>query len=465
MGWKTDLSRRVAVVMSLLRPLGVAVFLGLLLAGGALYSAVRDPRATPSAFACGLGNTPTMMANDAPALLYPVTKNTPADQPIGVFALNYVAGQQIKFVEDLSRVSGAPPANTFKWRWDFGDSTGYDTSIEPKHTFNAAGTFNVHAQIFDASSGAWTDLDSAQIAVIPAPLADAPVAKLTASATAVAIGGSVTFDATGSRAKVGSNVSYLWNFNDGSTATGQHVTHTFAIAGKGIVALIVTDGRGARSVATSDILVVDQLPTAKISADTTSVNAGGTVNFDASQSVAPTTPQNDAIVQYKWSFGDGSPDATTQAPTVGHVFTKAGTYSVTLQAIDQQGAPGIAKMKVTVTGAGVAVAGNGGGPNWGLIGFGTVGLLAAAIGGYFAVQAQRRRNALIRQRMAAMELARARAANSRSPKKGRALPPGTPASRPPRGPGGPSGPSGPNNPSSPYRAGPDSRQAPRNPRS
>src|SRR5690242_16208943 len=55
-----------------------------------------------SALACGLGNTPTMLANGDPALLYPVPPNVnvPADQPIGIFALNYASGAAISFTED-----------------------------------------------------------------------------------------------------------------------------------------------------------------------------------------------------------------------------------------------------------------------------------------------------------------------------------------------------------------------------
>ena len=68
-----------------------------------------------------------------------------------------------------------------------------------------------------------------------------------ASAEGVAIGGSVRFDAAGSHAQVGSTLTYFWNFNDGATATGPQATHTFAAPGKGFVALIVTDGRGARA--------------------------------------------------------------------------------------------------------------------------------------------------------------------------------------------------------------------------
>ena len=54
------------------------------------------------------------------------------------------------------------------------------------HTFAAAGTFNVYTQIYDTSSNAWTDLDSAQLHVIGALPANAPTAKNDINKPAVA---------------------------------------------------------------------------------------------------------------------------------------------------------------------------------------------------------------------------------------------------------------------------------------
>lgn len=299
------------------------------------------------AFACGLGNSPTMMANNAPALLFPITKNVPANQPVGLFALTYVAGQPITFQEDLSRVVGAPDPTTLKWRWDFGDKSSTSSDISPQHTYAKPGTYSIHAQIFDTSSNAWTDLDSAQITVIASAPANPPTAKITASTNIVAPGGSITFDASNSQAADGSKLSYLWNFNDGSTATGPHVTHTFAIAGHGIVALIVTDAHHASAVATVNIAVLSSYPVAKISASSLSIIPGGDVSFNASKSLPVQDQPGDRIVSYSWEFGDGS-KVTTQGPTTSHRYVKPGSYTVTVQAFDVLGASGTAHVTVSV---------------------------------------------------------------------------------------------------------------------
>ncbi|HEX9414473.1 MAG TPA: PKD domain-containing protein [Ktedonobacterales bacterium] len=368
-----------------------------------------------SALACGLGNTPTMLANGDPALLYPIPPNTnvPADQPIGIFALHYISGQSIAFNEDLSRVPGAPAPNSLKWRWDFGDSSTTSGDIQPTHVFKSAGNFNVHAQIFDTFSSSWTDLDSAQIQVITAVPPNPPLARATASATAVVSGDSITFDASASQPLIGSHLKYEWNFNDATTATGVRVTHKFSIIGRGLVALLATDDRGARSVATINVGVVadsQQLPVAKLSGPSASVSAGQSVTFDGSQSTPAAEPAGDQITQYAWDFGDGTPAQTTQNASISHVYEKAGQYTVTLQAIDQQGTPAQATFNVTV-GAARAAHQSGsatGGPNWLTIGAGVLLALLAAGGGFYLYFMQRQDALRERERQAAAHLRRAR---------------------------------------------------------
>lgn len=368
----------------------------------------------PAACACGLGNTPTMLADGRPALLYPVTTNVPADQPIGIFALQYVSGQPIKFTEDTSRVQGAPPLNTLKLRWTFGDGQASTTDVSPSHVFARAGAFAVHLQIYDPSIPTWTDLDSAEIQVVAAAQPNPPIARATASATAVVQTGTINFDASGSQALVGSHLSYLWNFNDATTATGPRATHAFNIAGKGFVALLVTDDRGVRSVATINIAVVSdpqQLPTASLNASPTSVKIGQRVDFDASGSQPAAQPSGDHFTEYDWDFGDGSPPQTTQEAAVSHSFQKAGTYTVAVQAVDQPGTPAQATIAITVgalSAQPVIHASPGTSPSWLLWTGLLVVLLIAGGGAFLLVRSQRRQAALEHQAQAAMELRRAR---------------------------------------------------------
>jgi PKD repeat protein len=372
-----------------------------------------DLRWLRAARACGLGNTPTMLANGAPALLYPVPQGTniPADQPIGIFALQYVVGQSVQFNEDLSRVPGAPAPDSLKWRWLFGDQSASSSDLQPSHTFTGAGKFNVHAQIFDSYSNAWTDLDSAQILVIASAVASPPIARATASTGAVVQGDSISFDASASHAVVGSKLTYEWNFNDATTATSAQVTHKFSIAGSGFVALIVTDERGARSVATINIGVVgskQEIPTAAVNGPSGSVAAGQSVAFDASQSAPAASPSGDRLVSYAWDFGDGTALQTTTTPTTSHAYSMPGQYTVTLQAINQEGIPAQVTLLVQVIAASRRSAAGAAGPNWLGIGVGTLLALLAAAGGYLYYQRVQAEALRQRQRLAQAQLRRAK---------------------------------------------------------
>jgi PKD repeat protein len=131
------------------------------------------------------------------------------------------------------------------------------------------------------------------------------------------------------------------------------------------------------------------------------VDAGSTVNFDASQSAPPQGVDGDAIAKYVWSFGDGSASQTTETPTTSHTYQKAGSYKVTLTVYDKPGAQATTTLTVKVLGAA-----SGGFSPLVIIG-GIALLLGLGIGGY-AFWQQRRRAEMVRRYQEAQALARAR---------------------------------------------------------
>jgi PKD repeat protein len=409
------------------KPVFVAVLLGIAAGAGVLLP-LGSRGDNTVALACGIGNTPTMEASGALALLLPVTTNVSANLPVGVFALNYLVGQPITFKEDLSNVIAAPPLDTVQLTWTFGDGT-QGSGLSPTHTYTKPGTYNVYASIY---SDGLQPFDSAQIHVVPNIPANPPVVKVTSSAKVIGPDGVISFSAAGSHSQDGSKLTYFWNFNDGHTGSGMEVKHEFpATSGNWFVGLTVTDGRGALTFTAIHFQTVTQLPTGAISASLTTVGTGGSVTFDASGSTPPSIPTGDQIVQYLWNFGDGTPQVTTTTPTVTHKFSRAGTFTVTVQAIDKQGAPGSKTIAITV----VAVNGSSGLPSWLL--YGGLGLIVAVLlgGGYLVYVNQRRRQELIRERQEALELARSRRIRSGVPPRG-AYPPRGPrpgSGAPPRG--------------------------------
>jgi PKD repeat protein len=300
----------------------------------------------PPAQACGIGQSFTMVANSTRALAFPIASATP-DHPLGVFPDDAIVGQPVAFTED---VSGAPPGfdpSAYVWVWSFGDGAAAD-GFAASHTYARPGTVVVSLEIYSQSNPAQrTDpFDSAQLTIAAQAFADPPIVHATASATYVAAGGTVTYDATGSSALVGGSLRYLWNFGDGSTTTGQHVVHRFMLLGSGNVALIVQDERGAQSFALLPVKIVPQLPHAGIALATQTPHAGAPITLKATAPTVPASPGNH-IVDYLWDFGDGTQWEGLQ-PQTTHIYARPGSYQVTLQVTDAQGLPGTTQLTITV---------------------------------------------------------------------------------------------------------------------
>jgi PKD repeat protein len=119
-------------------------------------------------------------------------------------------------------------------------------------------------------------------------------------------------------------VSFAWKFGDGAYANGQTVTHVYAQPGSFVVTLTVTNRQGLSDTATQTIYIsqVLQPPTAIIRAPNQGT-ASQPLTFDGSSS----TPGSGQIVNFAWSFGDGT---NASGPVVTHVYAQPGTYTVSL---------------------------------------------------------------------------------------------------------------------------------------
>ncbi len=335
------------VVWWLLRAAFVCLALGML-ALAPLPGGVGLLHGVAPARACGIGFTVTMMADDQAALAYPQSPGQGAT-PIGVFALDYVTDTPIHFTEDVSRLPTPIDVGAFTWHWDFGDGShglGYATS----HVYHAAGSYTVQVKVTSNAKqdlATLSDFDSAQVRVGTQRFAQPPTAEASSSARYVQIAHAVTYAVTRSTAFDGSRLTYTWNFGDNTTATGARVTHTFTQVGDGAVALIVQDGRGARSITTLPVTIVAEVPIVHVTASTRQLTGSGAVAFDASGSTAPASYPNNRIARYQWDFGDGTSQITI-SPRVSHTFTGTGTYTVTVQGIDRRDIPGMATLTVVV---------------------------------------------------------------------------------------------------------------------
>jgi len=144
----------------------------------------------------------------------------------------------------------------------------------------------------------------------------------------VAINSNVSFDGSNSYDSDGNIISYLWDFGDGTNATGAIAVHSFS-NGTYTVTLTVTDNEGAAGTDTATI-IADGRPTA-VSGGPYSGYVNESITFDASQSTDDQT-----IVNYNWDFGDGSIDITPSSTTT-YTYNSIGNYTVTLTVTDNDG--------------------------------------------------------------------------------------------------------------------------------
>jgi chitodextrinase len=177
------------------------------------------------------------------------------------------------------------------------------------------------------------------------PPASTPTAKFTYTPTPVNFNIPVTFDGStscGGNADANGNCqattstisSYQWTFGDGGTASGRTATHTYVASTTPStsfsVTLTVTNDRGVAASTTQQVSVsASPPPSGDWTFSPTTPLVGDTIFFNA-DAVKPTAGH--VIVQYTWNWGDGSPAASGFQAT--HVFTAAGSYTVTLSVRD-----------------------------------------------------------------------------------------------------------------------------------
>jgi PKD repeat protein len=214
--------------------------------------------------------------------------------------------------------SSDPDGSITSYEWSFGDGTSA-TGQQATHSYDEPGAYTARLTVTD--NNGTTAIDSVTIVVEGN---DPPMASPTASSTTVEPGQSITFDGSGSSDPDGTITAYEWDFGDGTTATGQQVTHTYADSGSYAATLTVTDDDGATASNSVSITVQgnDSL-IASASASPSEVLTGEPVTFDGSGSSA----SNSTITSYEWDFGDGT---TATGQQVTHTYDTGGEFTATL---------------------------------------------------------------------------------------------------------------------------------------
>jgi len=158
----------------------------------------------------------------------------------------------------------------------------------------------------------------------------------------------ITFDASSSRDPDGIR-EYYWIFGQGMEMRTSRPTTTFVFpsGGQYIVRLRVVDTTGQSGTISKTVPVSEPISNThaefSYTAYTGPEQPANTILFDASLSTDP-----DGIRYYHWTWGDGSPDQSSDSSLIQHAYPSEGHYVVKLRIEDIWGQSGTASSLILV---------------------------------------------------------------------------------------------------------------------
>jgi PKD repeat protein len=246
-------------------------------------------------------------------------------------------GVQTTFHGSATDPSKADTNAGFTYSWTYtngqGDS-GTATGAVPNFTFKSTGAYTVGLTVADTNGGSNSTSKTVTVLGLPTATFSGPV-TVNEGATNAVVGFTNAVGGSG-----GYTYSYDWD-NNGSFEVFASKNATATVPEKylddGPTTVVVhgriTDSLGGHTDYTFTITVNNVAPTA-VWTEPTNVVAGTAATFSAS-ATDPSTADTQAGFTYLWTFSDVS--GTFSGDTVNHTFAAPGTYTVTLEVIDQDG--------------------------------------------------------------------------------------------------------------------------------
>jgi gliding motility-associated-like protein len=234
--------------------------------------------------------------------------------PVLDFSVNKSQTCLLPFNANFTSTVTASTPVTYKWLFGNNDSS---TLANPSFVFNNTGSYTVSLTVKDQNNCTTTKTitDAVKIqtfdvnATIPSPICTNTTTRPTVTSNY-------------------SQVSYLWNFGNGTTANNEEPTIAYTTPGNYTVSLVATNAEGCVDSLSQNVLV-NLAPTADFTADQLKSCSPYTVNF---------TNTTTNAVSYEWNIKSPNGTNITTTDINPSIFLpKKGWYDVTLTATSSTG--------------------------------------------------------------------------------------------------------------------------------
>ena len=252
--------------------------------------------------------TATVTATNSVSMVVASTVATVINQPIS--GLNAINSSPTRLGSVTALTATLVTGSSVSYAWDFGDGAT-DSGSNASHTYAAVGTYT-------ATVTATNTINSQTATTIVVVIDRAIVDFTAANDSPTRLGSTTSFTATISD---GSNVTYAWDFGDGSPGSGATSSHTYAAVGAYVATVTATNGVSV-VVATTNVSIIDT-PIVNLAAANSSPTGLNLSTF------LTATIDSGSNVDYQWSFGDG---ATGSGATTSHIYPALGIYTATVTA-------------------------------------------------------------------------------------------------------------------------------------
>jgi PKD repeat protein len=233
-----------------------------------------------------------------------------------------ITGEMISF---SSKGSYDPDGEIQSYLWIFGDGDQINRK-NPYHIYKEPGIYNVTLRIID-DEGKKDEYDTFCEIIEPnIP----PIVQINGPYSS-RINSEVQFNSSGSFDPDGDVMEYLWDFGDGTSSVEVNPLHFYSISGEFTVSLTLTDEAGESNSTTTLSIIDPNLPPVSTITGPTSAKVGQVIQFSGEESI----DYDGEIVEYSWSFGDGSYENMLN---VNHVFSSEGVFHVSLSVRDNDNA-------------------------------------------------------------------------------------------------------------------------------